>query len=189
MLSLKKLLYITCQVTLPAQGGKPAVCHHSLLKLGPPGKMLISDPKTGRSLGHHLVKHLLSTDAEAEAQQARGSSPPPDWIQYCLYSSLPPRPWISWQEVLDSYWDVTFLKVVTIFSALAAYLESIWWKSLKIKKKEPPSGASLDIHTVFQQAARSYSRTKLCFRMRMSVARQKGLITYVNNSGRAFFPR
>lgn len=78
MLSLKKLLYITCQVTLPAQGGKPAVCHHSLLKLGPPGKMLISGPKTGRSLGHHLVKHLLSTDTEAEAQQARGSSLPPD---------------------------------------------------------------------------------------------------------------
>lgn len=79
VLSLKKLLlYVTCQVTLPAQGRKSAACHHSPLKMGPPGKMLISGPKTGRSLGHHLVKHLLFTDAEAEAQQARGSSPPPD---------------------------------------------------------------------------------------------------------------
>lgn len=87
--------------------------------------MLISGPRTGRSLGHHLVKHLLFTDAEAEAQQARGSSPPPDsgFALPLLLSAW--IPCVSWQEVLDSYRDVTFLKAVTIFSAFAAYLESI----------------------------------------------------------------
>ena len=93
--------------------------------MGPPGKMLISGPRTGRSLGYHLVKHLLFTDAEAEAQQARGSSPPPD-SGFALPLLLPAwTPCVSWQEVLDSYRDVTFLEVVTIFSAFAAYLDSI----------------------------------------------------------------
>lgn len=76
--------------------------------------MLTGGLPARRGLEHHLVKLLPFTDGDLEAQLTRGSPRPPDsW-----FSAVFIPPGISLQEALDSYRDVTFVKVALIFLAL-----------------------------------------------------------------------